>query len=193
MTRYAVIGTGNIGATIGRKAAAGGLDVVFGVRSPRPSDLGAPEAPVGEAIAAADVIVLAVPGPSVAQVLDDHAEALAGKLVVDATNRMGGGAMHAYDDIVAVPGARYARAFNSLGFENFVEPDFDGTPADLFYAADAADRPVVEDLIRAVGLRPVAVGEAAKAGVVDSAATLWFALALGEGRGRHLAFRTLGI
>ena len=44
--------------------------------------------PIGEAIDSADVVVLAVPGKSVAELGEEYAGALAGKLVVDATNRM---------------------------------------------------------------------------------------------------------
>jgi hypothetical protein len=58
------------------------------------------------------------------------------------------------------------------------------------YAAPEADRPAVEDLIRAVGLRPVYAGDGAHE-VVDGVLRLWFALAIGQGRGRHLAFRVL--
>jgi predicted dinucleotide-binding enzyme len=89
-----------------------------------------------------------------------------------------------------VPNVRYARAFNSLGWENFAEPDFDGVPADLLFAtADAADRTPVEELISAVGLRPVYLG-AGKQDAVDHALPLWFALMQERGN-RRIAFRVL--
>jgi hypothetical protein len=89
-----------------------------------------------------------------------------------------------------VPTARYARAFNSLGFENLVQPRFGGTVADFFFSSSDRDRPVVETLIAAVGGRPVFVGEG-RQDVIDGILPLWFALAIGQGRGRHLAFRVL--
>ena len=90
----------------------------------------------------------------------------------------------------AVPTARYARAFNPVGWENFAEPRFGDTAADLFFSADEADRPLVEALIEAVGLRPAYVG-ANQQDVVDGVLQLWFALAVGQHRGRRLAFRVL--
>jgi hypothetical protein len=73
---------------------------------------------------------------------------------------------------------------------NLVEPDFDGTPADMFYSAPQADHPTLDALITAVGLPPVYVGEGQQ-DTVDGILRLWFALAIGQGRGRHLAFHAL--
>jgi 8-hydroxy-5-deazaflavin:NADPH oxidoreductase len=136
--------------------------------------------------------VLAVPSRAVDDILAEHGRALAGLLVVDAANRIGGpGPAHSAAQIAAAaPSARYARAFNTLGFENFADPVFDGVPADLFFSAPAADRATVEELITAVGLRPAYLGEGQE-DVVDGVLRLWFALAIGQHRGRHLAFRVL--
>ena len=62
--------------------------------------------------------------------------------------------------------------------------------ADLVFSCDAADRPVVERLITAVGLRTGYFGEGQHE-VVDGVLRLWFALAVGQRRGRRLAFRVL--
>lgn len=42
-----------------------------------------------------------------------------------------------------------------------------------------------------MGLRPVWVGGPEHTAVVDTLGGLWFALALGQQRGRHLAFKLL--
>jgi hypothetical protein len=86
------------------------------------------------------------------------------------------------------PGAHYARAFNTLGWENFAEPPAD---ADLFFAADPAARAAVEELISATGLAPVYVGNAAAAGTVDALLPLWFALVQQSGGNRKLALRVV--
>jgi predicted dinucleotide-binding enzyme len=187
----AVIGTGNIGGTLGRAFAAAGHAVVLGSR--HPSDGADPrEAPLAEALRGADVVVLALPGPAVPAFVQEHAAALAGPLVVDAANNLGGdGPVNGHDVLAAaVPGLRYARAFNTLGWENFAEPRYGDTEGDLFFSSAEADRAVVETLIRAVGLRPVFVGEGQQ-DVVDGVLRLWFALAVGQGHGRHLGFRML--
>ena len=73
-------------------------------------------------------------------------------------------------------------AFNTLGWENFAEPDHDGETADLFYcgADDGLGRGVVEGLIRDVGLGPVYVGGLDQADVLDGVLRLWFAVAIGQ-------------
>jgi len=78
------------------------------------------------------------------------------------------------------------RCFNSAGLENLLEPVFPDEPADMFYTAMETHRPAVEGLIKAVGLRPIHLSPDA-----HQVATLWFTLALGQERGRHVAFRVL--
>lgn len=48
----------------------------------------------------------------------------------------------------------------------------------------------MDALIEAVGLRPMYLGPDQQ-DVVDGVLRLWFALAIGQGHGRHLAFHTL--
>jgi predicted dinucleotide-binding enzyme len=74
--RIAVIGAGNIGATLARKWSAAGHAVVFGVRDPsaeKPralaSELGGSVAVPSEAAQGADVVVLAIPGAVVDETL----------------------------------------------------------------------------------------------------------------------------
>ncbi len=50
---------------------------------------------------------------------------------------------------------------------------------------------MVEGLIRDVGLGPVYVGGLDQAEVLDGVLRLWFAVAIGQGRGRHTAFKML--
>ncbi|MEV6210437.1 NAD(P)-binding domain-containing protein [Kitasatospora sp. NPDC051914] len=191
----AVIGTGFIGGTLGRAFARAGHPTVLGSRTPETDaaaqDSGAATTTVADAVAHADTVVLAVPTTAVEELLTAHGDALAGKLVVDAANNITGPVAH-HADLVArhAPKARYARAFNTLGGENLADPDFNGTPADMFYSAPESDRAVLDALITAVGLRPQYLGEGQQ-DTVDGVLRLWFALAVGQGRGRHLAFHTL--
>jgi hypothetical protein len=127
------------------------------------------------------------------ETIQAHGPALAGKIVVDAANRMGGGPMNSAALFAAhAPAAQVYRAFNSLGWENFENPLFGGIQADLFYCGPAgAGQAAVEGLIRDVGLRPMRVGDIGQVGLVDTVGGLWFALAFGQGMGRNLAFKAL--
>ncbi len=187
----AIIGPGFIGTTLGRALAGAGHHVTFGSRDPGGGDaagLPAAVAPIGEALANADVVVLALPGSAVAELTSAHRDALDGKLVIDATNQMGAAVANGRASLP--PTVRYARAFNTLGGENLADPVFADGKADMFFSAPEADRTTVEAVIEDVGLRPVYVGEDQEL-LIDNLFQLWIALAMKQGRGRRLAFRLL--
>ena len=185
--RIAVIGTGNIGGTLGSRWREAGHDVVYGSRDPGGTGPGgAPLAAILEAVADAEVVLIAVPGPAVPEVVSALGGALDGKVVIDAANRMGEPEANSQAAITgAAPGARYARAFNTLGWENFADP-LPGT--DLFFVSDPQARATVEELISAIGLGPVYVGDTGAVRAVDSLLGLWFALMQQTGT-RKVAFR----
>jgi predicted dinucleotide-binding enzyme len=186
--KIAVIGKGNIGGTLGGKWAAAGHQVTYGVRDGAgPGPGGTPARAVGDAIRDADVVVLAVPGQAVPAVVSEHGAALAGKVVVDAVNRIGAAEFDSRALVAAAaPSARYVRAFNTLGWENFADP---APGVTLFFAADPEARAVAEELISAVGLEPAFVGDATATAVVDSLFPLWLALVKQNGGNRRLALR----
>lgn len=199
--KLAIIGAGIIGTTIGRRWTQSGHEVIYGARDPdgeRYRDLRAESSvlPLSEAIGTADAILIATPGDAIENLLDTQADHLNGRLLMDATNRMGGDRLHQialFEE--RVPTARVYRAFNTLGWENFAEPVIDGERVDLFYSGPQSDdRTTVERLTSDVGLRPVYVGAGVGgADLLDGITRLWFALALGNRHGRHVAFRTLGL
>lgn len=185
--KIAVIGSGNIGGTLGRKWREVGHDVVYGARSAGSlGPGGAPVETVADAVAGSDVVVFAVPGPAVAEIAAGLNGALAGKVVIDAANRMGQAELNSHAAITAAAhGIRYVRAFNTLGWENFANPP---RGAVLFFAADPPARPAAEELIWAIGLEPAYVGDARACGTVDALLPLWFALVTHQGGDRRLAF-----
>ena len=189
--RIAVIGTGNIGSTLARRWVEAGHDVVLGSRHPD-DDAGAvaPTADIATALEGAEAVLLAIPGAAVEGFAQEHGPALTSAVVIDASNRVGTPVMNARAELLAAaPGLRYARAFNTLGWENFADPNFADGVADLFFSAAEPDRAVVERLISDVGLRPVYLGADA-ASAVDSATPLWFALWKQRGS-RRVALRVL--
>jgi len=169
----AVIGTGKIGRTLGEALAAAGHEIRYGSRTPEDS--------VREALDGAEAVIVGIPGQYVADFARGHADELAGKVVIDAANKFGEGPAHsAAEFAILAPAARYARAFNALGWENFADPVFDGVVADLFYSADEADRETVERLIRDTGLNAVYLGPG-QHDLLDQLLKLWFTLANGQG------------
>ena len=185
--KIAVIGAGRIGRTLGGKWTGAGHAVVYGVRTPKQSD----ERPVSDAVDAADVVVLAVPGAVGLDVVESLGPLLAGKIVIDATNDVpGSSALRASAALAG--GGIPVRAFNTLGWENFADPVVGGIQADLLFAADEGPgKQTGEQLIREVGLEPVWLGGVDAFDVVDSVTQLWFTLVFKRGLGRRLAFKVL--
>ena len=184
--KIAVIGTGKIGGTLGRRWREAGHEVVHGSRAGSGTGPGdTPVMAVGEALAGAEVVLLAVPGRAMAEVVAANGPALGGKVVIDAANRIGEPSVDSRADIAAAaPDARYVRAFNTLGWENFADPP---AGAVMFFAADPGAQQTAEELIKAVGLEPVLAGDADATGMVDSLLTLWFALVKHNGGNRRVA------
>lgn len=200
--KIAILGAKVIGGTLAKKWARTGHEIKIGVRNTvnpevqrLASELG-PNVSVStpaEAIAFGKVVVFAIPGAAMGEAITQHAFALSGKIIIDTANKMGAAVMNSLATFSEnVPTAQVFRAFNNLGWENFEQPYFGDLQADLFYCGPAGDAQTrVERLISDVGLRPIYVGGLEQIRLVDALTSLWTALALGQGRGRHLAFKLL--
>jgi len=199
--RITLVGAGNVGGSLGRAWAAAGHQVIFGVRDPAAKKaalklatpyLMAAVDTVQGAIAQGEIIVFAVPATVVEPIVQANASELNGKILIDATNDFGPGLMSSIATLVHhAPNAKVFRAFNSLGWENFAHPNFDGEAADLFYcgSSDAAAQQTVESLIQQVGLRPIRVGDLSADPLLDAVLRIW--VVLSGAKGRHLAFKVL--
>lgn len=199
-TTIAVIGAGVIGRTLATRWAEAGHTITFGARTPDDPDLvafaqgiGASVAPINEAIAPSDVVLLAINGAAMEQAVAAMAPVLDGKTVIDAANNIGGPVANSLALIGSVaPQAHVYRAFNSLGWENFADAVYGETAGDLLYSGPAGPtQDVVESLIAATGLRPIRVGDNDKVDLVDGFTRLWFTLAFEQGLGRGLGFKLL--
>jgi 8-hydroxy-5-deazaflavin:NADPH oxidoreductase len=118
--KIAVLGVGRVGSTAGRLWHAAGHDVTFTARhATRPRALAAElgerahVASVADAVAAAEVVLVAVPGPAVTDALQ-AAGPLDGRIVIDAANAFGQQQLSLRSLAGAFPLARWVRAFNSL-------------------------------------------------------------------------------
>jgi NADP oxidoreductase coenzyme F420-dependent len=114
-----VVATGFIGGVLGRALANAGHDVTFASRHPDDDDVaGATIAKVMSvpgAMGRPGVVLLTLPGNAVGEFAGENHASLAGKLVIDATNKMGEAVANARGSLPT--SVRYARAFNSMGGE----------------------------------------------------------------------------
>lgn len=200
--KIAILGTGNIGSTLGRKWAEAGHGVYFGTRDPDADKVrslldsiqGQVEAGShDEALASGDVVLIALPHRAVAEFAAQHAAGLDGKILIDATNDFGAEVINNVATLQEqAPTAQIYRAFNSAGWEVFADPQFDEIQADHFYCGPPGEgQDVVETLIVDAGLWPVYVGGLETAPIVDRLGSLWVQLAMRRGLGRHIALKLL--
>jgi 8-hydroxy-5-deazaflavin:NADPH oxidoreductase len=173
----AIIGIGRIGGTVARELASGGESVVRsavntdGVKK-LASEIGAhaTAAPSNrDAVQGANTIVVALRLGPMRSVIEEVADLLPGKLVIDTSNSISFGADgkvsrtlpdgQAAGEVVSgwLPkGTRYAKAFGTLPASGARRTP---RPAVLFYATNDAEAAMeVERLIRIAGFDPVGVG-----------------------------------
>ena len=191
--RIAIIGAGNVGGGLGAAFARVGHEVVFGVRDPESTKTltaladipGAVASDPASAVAGADVVVVALRPVGLAVSLADVGS-LDGRIVIDAMNRFDGEpGRSTSDDLAALlPGARIAKAFNTIGFENFVTARSRSVPAAMFVAADDAEaKRVAMDLAAEMGFQAQDAGPLANAKALEEMVRVWLALAQAHGRG----------
>lgn len=205
--RIGILGAGNIGGNLGRRWAAQGHTVRFGVRNAE--EVAALVGECGHGASAGDprsaaehgeVIVIALPWPAVGAVLPTLGD-LKGKIVVDATNALkwgSDGPEAAVDTSGAqkvaemCPGAHVVKAFNTLGAEHIMNPTVHGMKADVFLCADdAGARDAVKKLAEEIGFEAVSLGPLKNARVAENIAIAWIYVAMKGGLGRNVAFKLL--
>lgn len=202
-----IIGAGNVGMALGRAFVARGETVVMGV--PDPTRYAAQIASLGplarvtipiEAIAASEVVILAVPYAAVAgiaQSVDDWK----GKVLVDATNPLAPGltglllgttTSGAEQLALLARGARVVKAFNTTGAENMANPTYPGgLPMMPVCGDDGQARQQVTALATLIGFDAVDLGPLAAARYLEPFAMTWIHLAIKQGYGRKFAFSML--
>ena len=186
----AVIGIGNLGGTVARELASGGEPVILSASSQAKArkaaaQIGSPASAAlnnRDAVQRADSVVLALWLDPMREVIDEVADLLSGKVVVDPSNPILVAADGTFTrtlpegqssgDVVAslLPqGARFVKAFGSLA-ATMLASNAHRTPrrAVLFYATDDAKAAAeVERLIRMAGFDPMLAGGVAKAGRIE--------------------------
>lgn len=201
----AIIGAGNVGASLGGRLVDSGYAVTYGVRdddaATRAQERVHPDAelaPLRDAAAEADVIFLAVPAAAAL----DAARALGeldGKILVDCVNPIRWDAGPVWDPpaqgsmtqalAASARGVRAVKGFNTFGAEFHADPSLGGDPVDVQLASDDAQaKTIVSEIAMRAGFRPVDAGPLRNAAVLENLAVLWIHLATVGGRGRNFAF-----
>ena len=197
MSSISIIGLGNMARILGAIALDGGNTVeVIGRDAAKSADLagalgrGVTAGTIG-AVPAGDIVILALPYASVAPVVRQHGDALAGKVIVDISNpfdRAGFtglvtpvGSSAAQETAKAAPaGAHVVKAFNTLFGHVLAARQAGDRPLDAFIAGDDAEaKALVSSFIESLALRPLDTGDLKMAHWLEGAGLLMMRLVIG--------------
>lgn len=180
MTSFDIIGTGNMGKAIGGLLAEGGSTVTYLTHDQ-----------AGTVALSGDVVVLAVPHPAVASIVEAYREALAGKVVVDITNPVN---FETFDSLVVPAGTSFAaqlqaklpdatvlKAFNTNFAATLMSKTVGSAQTTVLIAGDDdAAKAALSRAVEAGGLAAVDAGSLARAIELEAMGFLQITLAAGE-------------
>lgn len=202
--KVGILGTGDVGKSLGRGFIALGHSVTMGARDAANPKAAAwvqeagPRAAAGTfttAVQNSEVVVLATLGTATEEVLRGVGPApFKGKLVLDATNPLdmsagapklvggvgdSGGERHQK----LLPGAHVVKAFNTVGNAFFFKPDFPGGPPDMFLCGnDAAAKEQAAQICRDFGWGVVDVGGIDASHFLEGMCMVWVLSAMKTNR-----------
>ena len=196
--KVTIIGTGNMARGIGTRALAGGHAVTLvGTEAGKAEALatelqsaaqgGASVQASSGAALEGDVVVLAVPYAAAASLVQQYADQIVGKVIVDITNPVDFSTMSpavapgtsGAEEIakVAPAGAKVVKAFNTTFAGTLIAGQVGGQPLDVFVAGDDADaKAAISELVSSGGLRAVDAGPLERTRQLEALGLLYMAV-----------------
>ncbi len=205
--KIGIVGTGNIGSSVGRLWAKNGHSVMFGSRDPEKgkelaeaigydTDGGS----VADAAEFGDVVLLAVPYDA-AKASIAACGSLAGKIVIDCSNPMDknmdlalGFSTSAAEEISKLAaGSKVVKGMNTVSAKvhESQDPYFQGVAPSVYFAGDDAEaKEIVAQLIADAGYEAVDAGPLRNARLIEPFGNLLLKMAAG-GMGAFIASKLL--
>jgi predicted dinucleotide-binding enzyme len=194
MTTISIIGSGNMAAAIGSRAARNGHTVELMSRNSATAHALADQIGNGTTVGtygtrpAGDIVILAVPFASAVDVVAHYGDALADKIIIDITNPFNsdasglvtaeGSSVSQQVAAVAPEGAQVMKAFNTI----FGGVLAQGSPIDVFFAGDSAEaKQRVAAFLESLDMRPLDAGGLHMAHALEWAGILLVGIARNSG------------
>lgn len=200
-----ILGSGNVGGTLGQRWAKLGHHVYFGSREPgkladlvQKSGSTAHAVSLAEAVQAAEVVAVTLPWGVAKGVLESLD--LKDKIVLDCMNPLlpdlSGlelGTTTSAGEHVAqwARGAKVVKIFNNTGYNNMADPNYGGGKCAMFYCGDAQAKEAGKRLAAELGFEPIDAGPLSNSRLLEPLAMLWIWLAYPGGQGREIAFKLM--
>jgi len=200
----AIIGTGNVGGALTKRFSDKGHNVFLGVRNV--NDFKGKETLsqlknasihlVKEAVEKAEVIIISAPPQFASDIAKDLGD-VSNKIIIDTMNAVfvkPEGFNNTADAILANCNTTdVVKCFNTTGFENMLNPIYNGIGIDMFTAGNSQKGiEVVTKLAKEIGFENVYhFGGNDKFNLIEQMAMCWINLAIMQKQGRGIAFKIL--
>ncbi len=198
--KIAIIGAGNVGGALAQRWVNAGHTVLVGAKFPLSDKHLQLATTIGEdrfttvlsAVQQCEVVLIATPPMVIFEVIAEMGD-VSDKIIIDATNTVRQKPMpydtvfHALADKTP---AKVVKCFNTTGFENILNPVYNGQGIDMFMAGDSdTAKKVAHQLALDAGFGAcMDFGKSDKVTLLEQFALSWINLAIMQGHGRNMAF-----
>lgn len=203
--KIAIIGSGNVGGALAQKWIKAGHQVLIGARFPLSEKSISLATKIGEdrftsiqsAVKQSEIILIATPAMMAVEVAKSLGDTT-GKVIIDTANIVMGRGPEGYnntaDAILAnTQTDKVIKCFNTAGFNNMIDPNYNGEAIDVFMAGnDSQAKQQVAQLALDAGFAACYdVGGNDRFFLMEQFAFFWINLAMFQGQGREIGFKLL--
>lgn len=201
--KITIIGSGNVGGALAQQWIKAGHTVLIGAKFPLSEKNITLATKIGEdrfatienAVKQSEVILIATPPTAIFEILEQIGD-VSGKTLIDATNsvmKTPEPYKTVYHCLADKTSAEVVKCFNTTGFENMLNPSYNGEGIDMFMAGDSDNaKAVAKQLALDCGFSScIDFGKADKVELLEKFALSWINLAIMQGHGRDMAFKVI--
>lgn len=198
----AIIGTGNVGGALATNWSKKGHNINLGVRDVHQfkgiellKNQNTKALSINEAVAQSEVIFISTPPTAIIEIIEQMGD-VTGKIIIDATNavrQQPDPYQTVYHCLAEKTKAEIVKCFNSTGFENMLNPIYNGEGIDMFMAGDSelAKKAAAQLALDAGFGTCMDFGKSDKVELLEKLALSWINLAIMQGHGRNMAFKVV--
>lgn len=198
----AIIGTGNVGGALATNWASKGHHIHLGVNNIEQfkgiellKNKNTSVSSIAVAVEKSDVVLIATPPTAIFDIVAKLGQ-VTGKVIIDATNSVRQAPdpyKTVYHCLADRTDAEVVKCFNTTGFENMLNPNYNGVAIDMFMAGDSEKaKTVATQLALDAGFGScIDFGKSDKVELLEKFALSWINLAIMQGHGRTMAFKVL--
>lgn len=199
----AIIGSGNVGGALAQQWIKAGHAVLIGAKLPL-SDKNLKLAnqisenifaTIENAVSQCEVVLIATPPTAIFEIIEKMGD-VSEKIIIDATNSVMKSPepyKTVYHCLADKTKAEIVKCFNATGFENMLNPVYNGQGIDMFMAGDSEKaKSIAKQLALDCGFGScIDFGKSDKVELLEKFALSWINLAIMQGYGRNMAFKVV--